>query len=72
MLKIKTDLPALNMFSGNYPVNDLLLNRGGYLYRYQSLALEPQLIPNDINNWIIEKDKPFLGHICYEFSLTTD
>lgn len=72
MLKIKTDLPALNMYSGNYPVNDLLLNRGGYLYRYQALALEPQLIPNDINNWIIEKDKPFLGHICYEFSLTTD
>lgn len=48
-LRVSTSYPVLVFYSGNYPTDEIM-NTGKRLAKYEALALEPQYLPDAINN----------------------
>lgn len=66
-LRMYTTYPVVVFYSGNYPTPEIM-NTGRVLNKYEALALEPQFLPDAINNAFEQKKTGLLraGEKYYE------
>jgi aldose 1-epimerase len=73
VLEIKTDLPAVVLYSNNYPSNAEIID-GVHDYQHAALAIECQYLPNELNlnskpQTFFKKGSKYLHHIIYKFGI---
>lgn len=68
-LSIEATAPAMHLYFGNYLEGSGIDSKGRDIQNHQSLAIEPQYFPNDIDLPEYTKDKPFHETIKYTYTI---
>ena len=65
---VKSDMPAVSVYSDNYPRNGMFLNNGRTERKYSGLAIECEEIPTDLEAMCVKAGFTKRRHISYTFT----